>query len=499
MDRRRLWRGRLATALLFLLFGMALGAWTARVPAVKARLGLTDARLSLALLAFAVGCILGMLVLGRLVDRYGSTRVLVPVALAEGLLLIPPGYVPGLAGLAVALFAFGLGHGTLNIAMNANAIEVQRAWGTPLLSSFHAVYSIGGFLGALLGGLFAGAGRSAGVTFVAVGAAAVALAGWAVCWLLPPGTTTSATAAPAGPELVEAAASTETADAVAADDEAAEAEPARSARAGAPGSSPGSRSATSHAELGDSTRSRSESVALLLLGALALCALVGEGAAADWSAVYLRDSLGSGDGFAAWGYAAFAGAMTVGRLFGDRLTARFGPVWLVRGGATVAAAGLGAALLIDAPWAGVVGFGLLGAGLSGIAPQVFSAAGNRDPARAGRALSLVVSIGYVGFLLGPILIGAASSIVGLPGALTIPALLAIFVAASATVLRPPRPAQPAAARTGTIVTGDPPPVAGAAATSDPPVAGAAPVAAHPPAAGAVPAARDGRDVSRRRG
>ncbi|HWB38133.1 MAG TPA: MFS transporter, partial [Rugosimonospora sp.] len=176
---------------------------------------------------------------------------------------------------------------------------------------------------------------------------------------------------------------------------------------------------------------------VLFLGVLAFCALVGEGAAADWSAVYLRDNLTSSAGFAAAGYAAFAGAMTLGRIFGDRLGTRLGPVLLVRASGILAAAGLGVALLVGRPWAGVVGFACLGAGMSCIAPQVFSAAGARNPTRAGRALARVVTMGYAGFLAGPVLIGGAATLVGLPRALAVPVLLAGFVALTATALRAP--------------------------------------------------------------
>lgn len=113
-DRRSLLRGRIATSLLFLLFGAAQGVWTSRIPGVKSRLDLSDGRLSLALLAFSVGSIVGMLVLGRLVDRWGSSRVIVPAALLEGLLLIPPAYMPSLAGLMLALLLFGSVHGSLD-------------------------------------------------------------------------------------------------------------------------------------------------------------------------------------------------------------------------------------------------------------------------------------------------------------------------------------------------------------------------------------------------
>jgi MFS family permease len=132
--------------------------------------------------------------------------------------------------------------------------------------------------------------------------------------------------------------------------------------------------------------------------------------------------------------------MTVGRIFGDRLTVRFGAVTLVRACGVLAALGLGGALLVGHGWAGVLGFACLGAGMSCIAPQVYSAAGARNPTRAGGALARVVSMGYAGFLVGPLLIGGAATLVGLPAALAIPALLALFVALSAPALRPSRSA-----------------------------------------------------------
>lgn len=371
-------RWRVATSLVFLAFGVALGTWTARIPAVKHGLGLSDGQLSVGLLAFAAGAITGMQVVGRLVDRHRSAAVMVPAAVAEGVCLILPALAVDMVTLAVALFVFGAVHGSLNIAMNAHAVEVQRAWGKPIMSSFHAVYSVGGFLGAAIGGLLAHAGLGPGVTFAAVGAAVVALALWAARW-------TPRTDAPV---------------------------------------------------LSQAPRSDAATPGVVFLGVLVFCCMVGEGAAADWSSVYLRDSLGSGAGVAAAAYAAFSIMMVAGRLVGDRLAARLGPVTLVRGCGALAAAGLGAGLLIGHPVAGVVGFGCLGAGLSCIAPQIFSHAGDRDPAQAGQAIARVASVGYLGFLTGPLLIGAAAEAVGLPWALSIPAVLALFVTLTATAVRP---------------------------------------------------------------
>ncbi|MFE9251063.1 MFS transporter [Streptomyces sp. NPDC007088] len=399
-DRRTLLRARTATSVMFLLFGAALGVWTSRIPDVKNRLDLGDGLLSVALLAFSAGAIVGMLVLGRLADRLGSTKVMVPTAVLEGLLLIPPAYVDSLAALIVALFLFGLTHGTLNIAMNANAIHVQGAWGRPIMSSFHAVYSIGGFLGSVTGGLLARHHVGTGATFVSVGAGVLVLACWGALWALPETAPDRAPSAGTGAPR-DAAESTATAKAPAA-------------------------------------RTSIVSFDLVLLGTLAMCALVGEGTAADWSAVYMRDSLGSSAGTAAGAFAAFSILMTVGRLVGDRLAARLGPVRLVRVSSVFASAGMLVALLVGHPVAGIIGFACLGAGMSCIAPQVYSAAGQRDPARAGAALSLVVSLGYTGFLVGPVVVGAMSTVTGLPTALGVPTLLVLCVALGASALRGPR-------------------------------------------------------------
>ena len=389
-------RARVATALLFLLFGIALGTWTSRIPAVQARLGLDDGRLSIALLCFAAGAICGMAVLGRFVDRYGSAAVMIPAAVGEGLLLIPPGFATDLLLLCLALFVFGCVHGTLNIAMNADAIQVQKVWGRQIMSSFHAVYSIGGFIGSAVGGLFARGDLSAGTTFGCVGLFVVVLAGWSRWWALPSAL-----------------------------------RPAEEPRAASP------------PEAGRAGRWRARfPLELLFLGLLALCALVGEGTAADWSAVYLHDNLKAAAGTAALAFSAFSVMMTIGRLLADRLARSFGPVPLVRCSGVMASAGMLAALAVGRPWAGVLGFACLGAGMACIAPQVYSAAGNRDPAQAGAALSLVVSIGYVGFVIGPLVIGGVSTAVGLPTALSIPALLVLFVAIAAPALRPPAVPRP---------------------------------------------------------
>ncbi|MBO3749745.1 MFS transporter [Streptosporangiaceae bacterium NEAU-GS5] len=384
--RDRAVRARVAVYGLFLLGGTAVGTWTSRIPAVKERLDLGDGQFSIALLGLAGGAIAGMQLIGRLVDRHGSAKIMIRAAFLQAVVLIVPAYVPSLPALTAAMFAFGLVHGMLNVSMNANAVTVERLTGKPIMSSFHAMYSVGGFAGATTGGLLAHAGLGAGPTFLIAAAVIASIAALSARWAL-----------------------RDTPD------------PVRLA----PGQA----------------RPRLPR-GVLFLGVLAFCCLVGEGTAADWGSVYLREDLGASAGGAAAAYAAFSIMMTAGRFAGDGLAARFGPVRLVRACGLVASAGLGVGLLVGAPLAGVLGFGAFGAGLSCIIPQVFSAAGHRDPTQAGRALARVAGLGYLGFLSGPVLIGSAAELTSLPVALVIPVVLVLFVAVAATALRAPAKPQP---------------------------------------------------------
>ncbi len=345
---------------------------------MKAHLGLSDSRLSIGLLAFAAGAILGMQASGWLVDRFGAAVVLLPAVLLDAFALVGPAYASSLALLVIALLVFGVVHGVLNVAMNVNAVQVQHAIGRPVISSCHAVYSIGGFAGAAVGGLFAYGDLGAGPTFLSV-AVLVVVTSLALI---------------------------------------------RRVLAFRPRQEP-------------VDEAQAPMTGVAFLGVLAFCCLVGEGAAADWSAVYLRDDLGTTAAYAAAAYACFAVTMTVGRLAGDRLAQRYGPVALARGGGLIAAVGLALSLMVGKPAAGVVGFGCLGAGLSCIAPQVFAAAGLRNPARAGTAIGRVASLGFLGFVVGPVVIGALAQQVGLASALALPAALAGFVALAAASLRQP--------------------------------------------------------------
>ena len=387
MTVRELRRARIAVFGYFFVLGAATATWAARLPAIKAALHLSDARLGLVLFAVPAGSVLTLPVSGRIADRFGAARVTRIAGAVTPAALIPIGLGPATGRLAVlvaALACYGAVAGLLDVSMNACGATLEMAYGRPILSSLHAGYSIAGLAGAGIGGLSAWLGLGLLPTFAAT--AVVLIAGGLL----------------AGPRMV-----------------IPPAPPRAESPQDAPRRSPGQ-----------------ISVVIWILGLLALCGQVGEGSAGDWSAVYLHADLGTSAGLAVAGLAAFSVTMAAGRMAGDRLAARFGPVRLVRVSGLVAGLGLAAGLLIGTPAAAVAGFALLGAGLAGIFPQIVSSAVRLDPSRAGRNIGRIAAVAYSGLLGGPVVIGAAASGVGLRDALFIPAALAVLVAAAASVLSP---------------------------------------------------------------
>lgn len=361
---------RWSVSTIFFLNGAGYANWVVRIPAVQERLALSAGSLGLALLGVSLGALVTMPLVGGLVARVGSRPVTSFAAFAFCLAVPLPGFAPSLPLLALSLFVIGATSGALDVSMNAQAVTVERHLGYSVMSSFHGLFSLGGLAGSAMGGFLASRGVSPERHLMGVAVALFVVA-------------------------LVAARSLLHASADASSDAPAFARPSR---------------------------------ALLALGVLAFCVLLGEGAMADWSAVYLRDSVGSSPGFAATGYAAFSLAMAAGRFTGDTLTARLGPVRLVRGGGVLAAAGLGGALVLGHPVAAVVGFGCVGAGLSAIFPSVLSAAGRTHAVAPGTAIAAVSTLGYTGFLAGPPLIGFVAELVTLRGALGVVVLTSFILA-----------------------------------------------------------------------
>ncbi|MFD8733312.1 MFS transporter [Streptomyces sp. NPDC059618] len=407
---RSLRAARVATYVYFVLCGTLMGAWVVNIPAVEERVGVSHATLGGLLVLLGLGAFLGMRVAGPLADRFGA-RVVVPAGgVLCGAALILPGLARDPWTLAGALLVFGFCNGCLDVGMNAHAVHVEKAYGRPVMSGFHATFSVGGVLAALVAAGAASAGLTPVTSMAVLGAVGIAIALATARALLPSAPTTTTTAADTEPDTGTGT--------------GAEAEAAT-----APGSASASGGGTEAAPR--DVRSR-----VWLLAVLALMVMLCEGAANDWSALHMKDVLGAPAGTAAFAYGTFAAAMTTGRLLADRLVARFGSVAVLRHGAATAAVGITLVAVGPWLWAAFAGWALFGLGLSGTVPQLFSAAGHADPAAAGANVSRVAGLGYVGMLAGPAVIGWLTHVVALDHAFVLLTLLCVTTAAAAGILRP---------------------------------------------------------------
>jgi MFS family permease len=433
----------------FVVLGVANGVWLARIPAVKQELHLSDGALGLALLAAPAGLVVAAPIASRLAHRAGSRRLTLVAGLLVILGLLALGLASSRTALMAALFAFGLSSGLLDVGMNSQAVLVERAVGRPMMTSFHACFSIGGLAGALLGGAFAWAGSGLLVNFTAASIPLVCGAALAGRWLLPdqdgngldpahvPRPADHAGADPGRADTTSAyRTSAYRPELESAEPDLAAAEPAALEPAAAEPATP--EPAAPEPAVAESAARSFIVPPLLLMALLATCALLGEGAADGWSAVYLRDDLGAPAGLAALAYASFCVAMAVGRLTGDRLAARFGPVTVLRCSGLTAAVGLACALAAGHAAGAIAGFAIFGAGLSCTFPLLLSAAGHADPARPARGIATVAGLGYVGMLAGPVAIGGLASAFGLTTALIMPVVLALAICAGAGLARPRR-------------------------------------------------------------
>ncbi len=371
---------RVTITLFFLADGLLIGSWAARIPAVQHQADLTTSELGLALFAMSIGALISMPLAGWLGERIGSRIVTVVALVGGGASLFAASLAGGLGGLAAALFGFGAGFGAMNVAANAQGLALERLYGRSILSSFHAAFSAGGLAGAGLGALVAGAGIAPRMHFGVLGVALGSLALVGARRLLPP---------------------------------------ERCERRAAP-------------ILARPPRT------LAVLGLAAFFTLMAEGAAVDWSAVYLSHSLGATAAVAALGYTAFSLAMTTSRLAGDGLNTRLGPVALARGGGLLASAGVALALVIGSTSAALVGFAAMGAGLGVVVPVLFRAAGSTPGVPAGMGIAAVSTIGWLGFLAGPPAIGFAAGTVGLRSALVLVVVATAMVAVLSWSVAPRR-------------------------------------------------------------
>jgi predicted MFS family arabinose efflux permease len=366
---------QISTRIVFFIAGFGMAAWAPLVPFAKARANIDDGLLGLLLLCLGAGSVVAMPLAGALAARFGCRLV---IALSTGLICLTLPFlatVSVLPQLVASLLIFGAGVGCLDVSMNIQAVIVERASGQTMMSGFHGLFSLGGIAGAAGLTVLLGAGASPLTAVLCVIAGiAVALA-LSASHLLPYGSKTEGPtfALPHGP--------------------------------------------------------------VLFIGVLCFILFLTEGALLDWSAVFLTSVRGMDASQAGFGYAAFAITMTTGRLTGDRVVRRVGPIRIVIFGALCAAAGVALATLISYWQVALLGYALVGLGCSNIVPVLFSSVGRQTIMPENVAIPAITTLGYAGILVGPAAIGFVSHSTNLQTAFMILALLLLGVAASGRLLR----------------------------------------------------------------
>lgn len=364
----------------FFLSGLCFASWASRIPDISAKLGLNAGQLGQLLLAIPVGSLASLPLAGWLVSSWGSRRT---VLLAAGLYA---GFLPllGWAGsfwtLAPTLALFGFAGNLLNIAVNTQAIGIQAFYGKPIMGSFHGLWSLAGFLGGGLGTLLIGWHQVPLRHFLLVLVLCLALAGWAHSYTL--------------------------------------------------------RRDVGKAAGSGGLSLRNPDPYLLRIGLIAFCGMMSEGAMFDWAGVYFQKVVRPDAALVTAGYVACMSTMALGRFLSDYATHRLGPVRMLQLSSALIVSGL--ALAVGLPYLvpAVGGFLLIGFGIASVVPLSYSAAGRATSVSPGVALALVSTIGFLGFLLGPPLIGFLAQLFTLRVALGAVALVAAGVGVLASLPSP---------------------------------------------------------------
>jgi MFS family permease len=348
---------RIAISIFFFFNGFLYSSWAARLPELCRFYNLSDAVLGTLLFAVSVGALLAMPFSGWLTTRYGSHQVTRFTALLFYMSIPLVGILPNLY-LAYAIFVLmGFSTGSLDVAMNGQAVWVERAYDRPIMSSFHALFSIGMALGAGASAIFTHLKWGFTQHFVLVSVLAFAASVWAMQHL-----------------VVE--------------------------------------------QVNTASKSSGEKFqlpikAIVPLGLIAFCCMTGEGAMSDWSAIFMNKIANQPESFSALAVSVFGAAMTIGRIFGDQLTIFFGRYKMLIISSLLSIFGLALALIFADKWFSMFGFFIIGLGLATVVPIVYSAAGNTPGVEPSVGIAMATSIGYAGFFVGPPTIGFLSEQFGL--------------------------------------------------------------------------------------
>ncbi len=340
---------RIAIKIAFFINGFIYANWVSRLPRIQELYQADNGVIGFVLLASSIGAVGAMPFTGWVIIKNGSRRITLIAVLLYCIIVPIIPFMPNIAALIGLYFIMGIVTGMLDVAMNSQAVMVEKLYNKPIMTSFHALFSIGMMLGAWSGALFTDLQFDLPHHFIIIVGIALVAVGWA------------------SRNLVHD-------------------KPDPSVK---------------H----DGPLFRLPNATLISIGIITFCCMLGEGSMSNWSVNYMENIAHASQSLAPIGLSAFATAMTIGRIFGDRIRLNLGDRKMIIGGGILSAIGLSIALLFPLPYSSILGFFLVGLGLSSIVPIAYSIAGNAKSLPPGVGLAMVTTVGYSGFLVGPPVIG----------------------------------------------------------------------------------------------
>jgi len=341
-------RIRLAVALFYFGQGLGFASWASRIPTIKTALGLSEAQLGTILLMLPIGQLITMPLSAAMVNRFGSKLVLPIVAIIYALILIPIALSPNVWYLGASLFLYGVAGNLCNISVNTQGVLAEDMYGKSIMSSFHGAWSLAGFTGALIGLLMTNIGFNTLTHFLIIVALLIVNILWNRPYLL---------------------------------------------------------AEQNKTETGERKTKYKPDAVIIQLGIIAFLSMATEGAMFDWSGVYFHDVVKAPEELVILGYASFMIMMATGRFIGDFVVGRFGRQRTLQVSGILMFVGMLASVIFPNLWVGTLAFMLVGLGVACNVPTVYSVAGKHKSIPAGVALAMVSSISFLGFLMGPPLIG----------------------------------------------------------------------------------------------
>jgi MFS family permease len=367
---------RLAVGMVFFLPGIIFASWASRIATIQQTLNLTDAALGAILFAIPVGLITSLPFAGWMISKVGSRKLALVGMLVYGIALIGLGAAPTIPILIVCMVAYGFASNTVNIAVNTQAVATEKVYNKPIMASFHGLWSLAGFAGAGFGTLMIGMGIVPVNHFTVV--VLVVIVGLIVCQ---PYLLDDSVPAEIGPAFV----------------------------------------------LPDRP--------LIKLGIIAFCSLICEGAMFDWSVIYFKKVIEAPGAWMGAGYTCFMCTMALGRFVADWFAAKFGLKQTLQLSGLLTASGLLIAVIFPHMYTAIIGFLLVGFGVSSVVPMVYSVAGRSKTMSPGMALAAVSTIGFLGFLVGPPVIGFLAGAFNLRVSFLFIAVMGVCVTAISTKVK----------------------------------------------------------------